>query len=151
MTLAVKVTLNPNTTNQWGVDDSHSDRIHSWLIGVRCFDDGYVEKQLVVRKEYCAEYLLKVLQESINRCTWRRVLSEITLKTALNTIQSINQSIILTLSQTTNFRLLQIERVCRRQFQIRRKWQKVVQKDRKQWEKEKLFVTSYFSFSHSDF
>ena len=37
----------------------------------------------------------------------------------------------LTLSQTTNFRLLQIERVCRWQFQIWRKWQKVIQMGRK--------------------
>ena len=33
----------------------------------------------------------------------------------------------LTYYQTTDFRLFQTERVCRRQFQIRRKWQKVIQ------------------------
>ena len=33
--------------------------------------------------------------------------------------------------QTTNFRLFQTERVCRRQFQIWRKWQKVIQTGRK--------------------
>ena len=33
--------------------------------------------------------------------------------------------------QTTNFRLVQTERVCRRQFQIWRKWQKVIQMGRK--------------------
>ena len=38
----------------------------------------------------------------------------------------------LTLSQTTNFRLFQSERVCRRQFYIGSKWQKVLQKGRKQ-------------------
>ena len=37
----------------------------------------------------------------------------------------------LTHYQTTNFRLLQTERVCRRQFQIWRKWQKVIQMGRK--------------------
>ena len=37
----------------------------------------------------------------------------------------------LTLSHTTNFRLIQTERVCRRQFHIWRKWQKVIQTDRK--------------------
>ena len=37
----------------------------------------------------------------------------------------------LTLSQTTNFRLFQTERVCRRQFQIGRKWQQVIQISRK--------------------
>ena len=37
----------------------------------------------------------------------------------------------LTHYQTTNFRLFQTERVCRRQFQISRKWQKVIQMGRK--------------------
>ena len=48
----------------------------------------------------------------------------------------------------TNFRLFQTERVCR-QFQIWRKWQKAIQTGRKLWEKEKLLVTSNFSFPHS--
>ena len=38
----------------------------------------------------------------------------------------------LTLSQTTNFRLLQTKSVCRQQFQIWWKWQKVLQMSRKQ-------------------
>ena len=33
--------------------------------------------------------------------------------------------------QTTNFRLVQIERLCRRHFKILRKWQKVIQTGRK--------------------
>ena len=37
----------------------------------------------------------------------------------------------LTLYQTTNFRLFQTERVCRRQFQTWRKWNKVIQTGRK--------------------
>ena len=37
----------------------------------------------------------------------------------------------LTHYQTTNFRLFQTERVCRRQFQIWRKWRKVIQTGRK--------------------
>ena len=41
------------------------------------------------------------------------------------------QEACLTHYQTTNFRLFQTERVCRRQFQIRRKWQKVIQTGRK--------------------
>ena len=39
--------------------------------------------------------------------------------------------LILTLSQTTNFRLFQTQRLCRRQFKTCLKWQKVLQKDRK--------------------
>ena len=38
---------------------------------------------------------------------------------------------MLTHYQTTNFRLFQIERDCRRQFQIWRKWKKVIQTGRK--------------------
>ena len=58
----------------------------------------------------------------------------------------------LTHYQTTNFRLFQTERVCRRQFHIRRKGQKVIQTVRKHCgKKEKLLVTSNFSFSHSVF
>ena len=38
---------------------------------------------------------------------------------------------LLTHYQTTNFRLFQTERVCRRQFQIWRKWLKVIQTGRK--------------------
>ena len=37
----------------------------------------------------------------------------------------------LTHYQTTNFRFFQTERVCRRQFQISRKWQKTIQTVRK--------------------
>ena len=44
-------------------------------------------------KEYCAEYLLKNLQESGDSCTGHGDITEIFLKTALNTNQSINQSI----------------------------------------------------------
>ena len=38
---------------------SYSDRIHSSLTAVRCFDNGYVGKYPVAWKEYCAEYWLK--------------------------------------------------------------------------------------------
>ena len=37
----------------------------------------------------------------------------------------------LTFYQMTNFRLFQSERVCRQQFQVWRKWKKVIQTDRK--------------------
>ena len=47
-------------------------------------------KQSVAWKEYCAEYCLKELQESMDRCTGCRNITEILLKTVLNTIQSIN-------------------------------------------------------------
>ena len=72
------------------IDDSHCDKIPSSLTAVHCFDDGYVEKQPVAWKEYCAEYWLKELQESMDRCTGRQDVTEILLKTALNSVQSIN-------------------------------------------------------------
>ena len=43
----------------------------------------------------------------------------------------VEKECCLTHYQTTNFRLFQTERVCRRQFQIWRKWKKVIQTDRK--------------------
>ena len=85
--------------------------MHSSLTAVRCFDNGYVGKQPVAWKEYCAEYWLKELLESMNRCTGRRDITEILLKTALITIQSINHFILFycrdnlskfTLYQTSN-------------------------------------------------
>ena len=75
-----------------GSNSSHCNRIHSSLIAFRCLDNGYLGKQPVAWKENCAEYWLKELQESMDRCTGRCDITEILLKTALNTIQSINQS-----------------------------------------------------------
>ena len=72
-------------------DDSHCDRIHSSLTADCCFYNGYVGKQPVRWKEYCAENWLKDPQESMDRYTGHRDISEIVLKAALKTIQSINQ------------------------------------------------------------
>ena len=69
----------------------------------------------------------------------------------------------LPLSQTTNFRFFQTERICRRQFQYylfiinpfpnKPCFLRVRSKSllKTLWEKEKLFVSSNFSFSHSVF
>ena len=70
--------------------DSHCDRIHSSLTSAHCFTDGYVGKQPLAWKEYCAEYWLKELLENMDRCNVLPDLTEILLKTALTTIQSIN-------------------------------------------------------------
>ena len=43
------------------IDDSHCDRIHSYLTAVHCFENGYKGKRPVAWKEYCVEYLLKEL------------------------------------------------------------------------------------------
>ena len=61
------------------------------LTAVCCFDNGYVGKQTVAWKEYCAQYWLKELKESMGRCTASRDVTEIPLKSGLNTVQSINQ------------------------------------------------------------
>ena len=79
------------------IDDSHCDRIHSSLTAVRCFDSGYVGKQPVAWKEYCTKYWFKELQESMDRCTSPRDITEILLTTALNIIRSINQLLLLLL------------------------------------------------------
>ena len=60
--------------------DSHGDRIHSFLTTFKCFDNGYVGKQPVAREAYCTEYWLKELQESMDRYTGRRYVTEILLK-----------------------------------------------------------------------
>ena len=67
------------------------DRIHSPLTSDLCFDNSYVGKQPVAWKECCAEYWLKELQESRDRGTGYRDITEILLKMAFNTIQSISQ------------------------------------------------------------
>ena len=74
-------------------DDSHCDRIHSSLTAAHCFSNRYVGKQRVAWKEYCAEYRLKELQESISRCTGHCNITEILLKTVFNNRQSISQLI----------------------------------------------------------
>ena len=56
---------------------------------VHCLDNVYVGKQPVAWKECCAVYWSKELDESMDRCADRRDLTEILLKAALNTIQSI--------------------------------------------------------------
>ena len=73
------------------IDDSHCDRIHSSLTAVHYFDNVCVGKQSVAWKEYSATYWSKELQESMDRCIGSHDITEITLKTTLNTIQSINQ------------------------------------------------------------
>ena len=55
-------------------------------------------------------------------------------KLLLNDIFFLSDN-VLTHYQTTIFRLFQTERVCRRQFQIRRKWKKVIQTSRKHYGK----------------
>ena len=63
------------------------DRIHLSLTAVRCFENSYVGKQPPAWKKYSAEYWLKELQDSMDRCTGRPDITEILWKTALNTIQ----------------------------------------------------------------
>ena len=69
------------------IDDGHCNRFHSSLTDGSSFYNGYVGKQPVAWKEYCAECWLKELQESMDRCTGRNDITEILSKTALNTNQ----------------------------------------------------------------
>ena len=57
-----------------------------WLKELQESMDRCVGKQSVAWKEYCSEYWLKELQESMDRCD----ITEILFKPALNTIQSIH-------------------------------------------------------------
>ena len=54
-------------------------------------------------------------------------------------LDKMNHRWALTLSQMTNFRLFQTERVCRQQFQIWWKWQKVFQSGRKHCGKKRNY------------
>ena len=76
------------------INDRHCNRIHSSLTAVHCFDHGYVGKQPVACGEYCLEYWYKEFQESMDRGSGPRDITEITLKMVVSTIQSINFSII---------------------------------------------------------
>ena len=61
------------------------------IAAVCCFKNGYLGKQPVTWKKYCAEHRLKELLESMDRCITHRDIAEILLETALNTInQSLN-------------------------------------------------------------
>ena len=59
--------------------------------------------------------------------------------------------VVLTLSQTTNFRPFRTERVCRWQFKFVENWRQFFIWIKTLWEEEKLLVMSNFSFSHSVF
>ena len=112
MSVAVKEALNPNTTNLSTYISrlcenrdkcenlSHTDIVTNYSCirnilekkWIHCFDNGYVEKQAVAWKNYCAEFWLKELPESGGIRTGRRNITEMHLKTTLNTIQSVSQS-----------------------------------------------------------
>ena len=68
------------------IDDNCCDMIHFSLTSVNCFDIGCVGKQPVAWKEDYVWYCLKELLESMDRCTVRSDMTEILLKTAINTI-----------------------------------------------------------------
>ena len=58
------------------------ERIQSSLFAVHCFDDTNIGKQPMAWVEYCDEYWLKGLQESMDMCAGRRDITERMLKTA---------------------------------------------------------------------
>ena len=67
--------------------------IATYLAAVHWFNNGYVGKQPVAWKEYCMEYWLKELRESMDSCTGRHDIDEII--TLYN--RSVNQSEIASL------------------------------------------------------
>ena len=64
---------------------------------------------------------------------------------------AVNIMNCLTLSQTTNFKLSQTERVCRRQFHIQWKWKEVLQTGRKHCGKRRNCSSQAISSSHMGF
>ena len=53
-----------------------------------CLDNGCVGKQPVALKEYCAEYWLKELKESMDRCTGYHDITETLCNQSTKTIQA---------------------------------------------------------------
>ena len=72
------------------INDSFCDRIRSSLTSVHYFDNVYLGKQPVGWKEYCAEYWLKELQNSMDRCTGLHYITERLSKLEFNNKQSPN-------------------------------------------------------------
>ena len=131
------------------IDDSHCDRIHSSLTAVHRFDNDYLRKQSVAWKEYCAEYWLKKLQESMDRSTDRCDISGILLKMVFKH-HTINQS--LNLYQSTKFRTVKTDSICRQKTKCDSKFEVFYRKYRKHCGKrKKVLVTSIFFFSHNVF
>ena len=61
----------------------------------KCLSDNSMGKQLVAWKEYYSDYWLKELQESMDMCTGRRSIIELTLKRCETSFkQSINLMIV---------------------------------------------------------
>ena len=60
--------------------DTHCDRIHSSLKADHCFDRGNEGQQPVDRKEFCAEYWYKRLQEGMDQCTFLYDIADLMLK-----------------------------------------------------------------------
>ena len=83
------------------IDDSHCDKIHYSLISVHCFDYGYVGKQPVVWKEYCAESGKNNCRKKKAKCTGHRDIIAKILKTDVNN-HAIDQSINQSINQSTN-------------------------------------------------
>ena len=128
------------------IDGCHCDRIHSSLVAVPCFNNGYV-----AWIEYCSEYWLKELQESMDRCTSHRNITKILLKTTLNTVQSTKPEFFLLLAM---FAMIDKSQVCLvNSFPNKPRFLRVYSTSimKTLWEKEKLLVTSNFSFFHSVF
>ena len=76
------------------IDDGHCDRIHSSLTVVHCLNKWLCGKAARGLERILYKVLVKGLQESMDRCTCRYIshITEILLKMALNTIQSIDNN-----------------------------------------------------------
>ena len=70
---SVRIAQDLRTEGHWS-DPHHCNRIHSSLTAVHCFNNDNVGNWPVAWIEYCAEYWLEDLQESMNRCTGCRIL-----------------------------------------------------------------------------
>ena len=74
------------------INNTHGDRIHSYLSPVSIVSSMVMLESIQWLGKNIVHRWLKELQERVNWCTGGCDMTEITLKVALDTIQSINQS-----------------------------------------------------------
>ena len=108
------------------------------------FLDRYTYTKRMSMWHHNVPHITCELSYCLNTCLVYIWTDEKPCKTVTTTTTTTNQEwyvhmfiCTLTLSQTTNFRLFQTQRVYRRQFQILWKWQKVLKTSRKYCEKRR--------------
>ena len=142
MTIAVKVALNPNTTNQ-----PHCFAIcFSFRRSCMCSRFSYfltlIQNEVMVICNWLKSMHMFIQQApaAILACTFMKTLFTGTAnanRSLMALVYTNENNLYQPFSQTTNVRFFQTERVFRRQFQLRWNWQKSLQTGRKHCRKRR--------------